>query len=63
MTENLAGTFLEIARQRAAKPIVRIKMFCTACFEDCEFNLFRETKLDEHYRCMNCGAIKIVRVR
>lgn len=61
--ENLAGTFLEIAREYHAQPATR--MFCPCCCQDQNFIFLGDFGLDECYRCPNenCSCIKFVRVR
>ena len=62
--DNLAGTFLEIARTHVAeKPPELYTQFCQGdCFCD-QPHTCEDHGLDEWYRCTKCGSVKVVRVR
>jgi len=62
---NLAGTFLEIARQTQALPVPvqqTYLQFCSDCFKDTPHTC-EDVGNDERYTCTICGMPHTVRVR
>lgn len=55
MTDNLAGTFLEIARIHAAQDYIHITRYCVLCGETTRQTLVEEEKITEVYACDKCG--------
>lgn len=61
---NLAGTFLEIARQHAARlNTVTIRKYCGVCYADKVMPLVETVGNTERYECPDCHVIYVFAVR
>lgn len=58
MKDNLAGIFLEIARNHIArKEVEKIENYCEVCRRETCKEFHRETKTSEFYKCVQCHVI------